>query len=57
MRCEVADPDIEYIKSYYGLSDDFPLDQIFTFAESMNKLFFVTKGLSDLLYADQTQQL
>lgn len=55
MRCDSKDPDIEYIKTFYGLSDDFPLDQIFTFAESMNKLFISTKGLSDLLYADQTR--
>ena len=26
IRCDVNDPDIEYIKGFYGLSDDFPLD-------------------------------
>lgn len=56
-RCDPADPDIEYIQSYYGLSKDFPLNQIFTYSDSMNKLQFVTKGLSDLLYADTKQQL
>lgn len=56
-RCDPQDPEIEYIKSFYGLDQDFPLEQLFTHAESMNKLFLVNKGVSDLLYADQTAQL
>jgi len=56
-RCDTSDPDIEYIQSYYGLSEDFPLDQIFTYSDSMNKLQFVTKGISDLLYADTKREL
>ena len=57
IRWDPNDPDIEYIKTYYGLTDDFPLDQIFTYSKTMNKLIIVNKGLSDLLYADQSMQL
>jgi len=57
IRCDPKDPDIEYITTYYGLTEDFPLDQVFTYSQSMNKLLVVNKGLSDLLYADQSQQL
>ena len=28
LRADPQDPDIQYIKAYYGLSDDFPLDQL-----------------------------
>ena len=57
IRCDPKDPDIEFIQTYYGLSEDFPLEQIFTFSTSMNKLFLVNKGLSDLLYSDQEKSL
>lgn len=57
IRCDPMDPDIEFIKTYYGLSEDFPLEQIFTYSDSMNKLLVINKGLSDLFYADQNQQL
>lgn len=57
MRCDPKDPDIEFIQTYYGLSKDFPLEQIFTFSEGMNKLFLLNKGLSDFLYADQSKQI
>jgi hypothetical protein len=57
IRCDPSDPDIEFIQTYYGLSKDFPLEQIFTFSESMNKLFIVNKGLSDYFYADQSQSV
>jgi len=29
-RCDPKDPDIEYIKAYYGLGDDFPAHQLVT---------------------------
>uniref|UniRef100_A0A7S3J873 SAM-dependent MTase RsmB/NOP-type domain-containing protein n=1 Tax=Euplotes harpa TaxID=151035 RepID=A0A7S3J873_9SPIT len=57
MRCDPKDPDIEFIVTYYGLSKDFPVDQIFTYSETMNKLVVVNRGLSDVLYADQNKQL
>ena len=57
IRCDPKDPDIEYIKTYYGLTDDFPLDQIFTFSENMNKLLLVNRGLSDFFYADKNKQI
>lgn len=57
IRCDPKDPDIEFITTYYGITDEFPLDQIFSYSETMNKLFIVNKGLSDLLYADQNKQL
>lgn len=28
LRVDPLDPDIQYIKAYYGLSEDFPLDQL-----------------------------
>lgn len=30
MRCDPKDPDIEYICAYYGISEQFPLDQLVT---------------------------
>ena len=56
-RCDPNDPDIEFIKTYYGLSDDFPLDQIFTFSPNMNKLLLINKGLSDYFYGDKSKQI
>jgi hypothetical protein len=57
IRCDPSDPDIEFISTYYGLSDDFPFNQIFTYSDSMNKLMIINKGLSDLFYADTNKQL
>ena len=56
-RCDPNDPDIEYIKSYYGLSEDFPLDQITTNSPSMKRLLLINKGISDFLYGDKKSQL
>ena len=57
IRWDPNDPDIEYIKTYYGISEDFPFDQIFTYSDTMAKLMLINKGLSDVLYADQNKQL
>ena len=57
IRCDPTDPDIEFITTYYGLTKDFPVDQIFTYSSTMNKLMVINRGLSDVLYADQEKQL
>ena len=51
-RCDPVDPDIQYIKAYYGLSEDFPVDQLITQSDDMNKLFFISEAVSKFLYAD-----
>lgn len=51
-RCDPTDPDIEYIKSYYGLGENFPVDQLITQSDDMNKLFFISEQVSHYLYAD-----
>ena len=57
IRWDPKDPDIEFIATYYGLTQDFPLDQIFTYSPTMNKLMVINRGLSDMLYGDQEKQL
>jgi len=51
-RVDPQDPDIQYIKAYYGLSDDFPMDQLICQNEEMKKISFISKSLSDYLYAN-----
>jgi hypothetical protein len=51
-RCDTKDPDIEYIQAYYGLRADFPVDQLITQSDDMNKLFFISSEVSRFLYAD-----
>lgn len=51
-RCDAADPDIEYLKAYYGLGADFPVDQLITQSDEMNKLYFISNEVSRFLYAD-----
>lgn len=52
MRCDPKDADIEYIKAYYGLGEDFPSEQLITQSEDMKKIFFISKEVSDYLYSD-----
>ena len=51
-RCDPKDPDIEYLKAYYGLGDDFPVDQLITQSDEMKKLYFISPEVSKFLYAD-----
>ena len=52
LRCDPKDPDIEYLKAYYGLREDFPVDQLITQSDDMNKLYFISPQISRFLYAD-----
>ena len=55
-RCEISDPDIEYIQAYYGLERGvFPTEQLITQSTDMKKLFFITKELSRFLHADSSK--
>jgi len=51
LRCDPNDPDIEYLKAYFGL-ENFPVEQLICQDEQMKKIFFVSKEISDYLYTD-----
>ena len=53
-RCELSDPDVEYVQAYYGLEQGvFPTEQLITQSpQQMKKIHFVTKSLSRYLHAD-----
>ena len=53
MRIDPRDPDMLYLKAYFGLADSFPLDQLVTHNHEMNKIFFLSKAASDLLNSDK----
>ena len=52
LRCDPKDPDIEYLKAYFGLNDDFDPRQLICSDPGMNKLSFISRELSDFLYTD-----
>jgi hypothetical protein len=52
LRADAKDPDIEFIKSYYGLTDDFPIDQLISNDGHLKKISFISKEVSDFLYTD-----
>ena len=54
-RCDPKDPDIEYLKAYYGLGENFPVDQLITQSDEMKKLYFISPEVSKFLYADSTR--
>jgi len=56
-RVDKNDPDVEYLKAYYGLSDDFPFEQLICQNQEMNKLYFISKEVSDFLYSDPSRSL
>lgn len=51
-RCDSKDPDIEWIKSFYGITDDFPVEQLVTQSAEMKKLYYISPQLSKFLYSD-----
>lgn len=53
-RCQLSDPDVEYIQAYYGLEKGvFPTEQLVTQSPSdMKKVYFISKELSRVLLAD-----
>ena len=54
LRCNREDPDIQFIRAYYGLKEDFDCNQLICQDPSMNKILYINKGLSDFLYTDCT---
>lgn len=52
LRADPDDPDVQYIKAYYGLSDDFPTDQLISHNREMKKVYFISKEVSEYLYRD-----
>jgi len=52
MRCDPEDPDVQYLKAYYGLKPEFPTEQLVCQDANMKKVTFVSKELSDYLYSD-----
>ena len=56
-RCEISDPDVEYVQAYYGLEQNiFPTEQLITQSpQQMKKIHFITKSLSRYLHADSAQ--
>jgi hypothetical protein len=57
LRVDPKDPDIEYIKAYYGLPGDFPMDQLICQNQEMKKIYYISKSLSDYLYTNVDQSL
>ena len=57
-RCEISDPDVEYIQAYYGLvRGQFPTGQLITQSpQQMKKVYFITRELSRYLHADSGDQ-
>mmetsp|Transcript_1037 Transcript_1037/g.1888 ORF Transcript_1037/g.1888 Transcript_1037/m.1888 type:complete len:466 (+) Transcript_1037:576-1973(+) len=51
------DPDMEYLMAYYGLSKEFPVDQLIAPNEEMKKIYFVTKPLMRFMSADHFNEL
>jgi hypothetical protein len=52
VRADPADPDIQFIKSYYGLTDDFPTDRLISSDQHFKKIYFISKEVSEFLYTD-----
>ena len=51
MRADPNDPDMQFLKAYYGL-EDFPYEQFICQTLEMKKIFYISKTLSDYLYSD-----
>lgn len=52
MRCNPTDPDVEYIKAYYGLNT-LPTSQLITQdQQTMSRVFYINSELSRFLHAD-----
>ena len=58
-RCEISDPDVEYIQAYYGLArGTFPTHQLVTQSPAqMKKVYFISEALSRYLHADSDKHL
>ena len=52
VRCDSKDPDYQYLKSYYGLTDNFDSLQLISGDAAMNKISFISKEMSEYLYTD-----
>ena len=52
IRGDDNDPDIQYLKAYFGLKDDFPTAQLVCHDQHMKKVYFISKEASDYLYTD-----
>lgn len=49
--------ELQWVKDYYGLDDEFPFDQLTTQSTVAKKICFVSKGVCELLKADKRNQL
>ena len=47
----------QWIKHYYGLIDEFPLEQLITHSEKEGKINFISKGVYNLLATDKRNTL
>jgi hypothetical protein len=57
-RCDRNDPDVEYLRAYYGFDESFPCDQLVTqHPAEMKTVKFMTDSMSDFLYADHEHKL
>ena len=48
---------INWIKNYYGIEDEFPINQLLTFSNICKKINFASKGVTDLLELDKDKKL
>jgi hypothetical protein len=51
LRADPNDPDVQYLKAYFGL-ENFPTEQLVSEDEHMKRISFISKELSDYLYMD-----
>lgn len=54
-RCDPNDPDLQFIKAYYGLGDTFPTEQLICSSSEMKKVYYISKEVSDYLYTDASK--
>jgi hypothetical protein len=57
MRVDPSDPDIQYLRAYYGFSGDFPLNQLVTHNAEMKKIYFISEGVSRFIDLDPSNLL
>jgi len=50
-------PTVESIKNFFGLSDKFPMDQLFVRSEKSNSIYFVSTNVRDMMLNDDGKKL
>ena len=48
---------VSWLKNYYGITDDFPFEQLVTQSKIDKKINFISKGVLNFLRADKRNQM